>query len=114
MDIPVNPYFIITNASFVKNGSTISDTFTIVKNTTVKTLELVRLYIGPNLIVDQNNNSANVQVAASSITPGQPVTLNVTIPASLASNDYLFARVGVKTTGVAELLYTQPEKIQLK
>ena len=114
VDIPVNPYFLITNASVTKNGSTVSATFTIVKNTASKTLELARLYIGPNLILDQNNNSANVQAAATAITVGQPVTLNATIPASLAGNDYLFARIGVKTSGVAELLYTQPQKIQLK
>jgi hypothetical protein len=84
------------------------------KNTTTKTLELARLYIGPNLIVDQNNNFANAQAAASAITLGQPVTLNVTIPASLANEAYIFASVGVKTNGVAELLYTQSQKLQLK
>ena len=77
-------------------------------------MELARLYIGPNLIVDQNNNSANVQVLAAAITVGQPVTLNVTIPASIANDAFIYARAGVKTTGVAELLYTPSEKIQLK
>jgi hypothetical protein len=114
VDVPVEPFFIIKNASFEKTGTTVKATFTIEKNTTTKTLELVRLYIGPNLIVDQNNNSANVQAAASAITLGQPVTLNVTIPASLANEAYIFARVGVKTSGVAELLYTQSQKLQLK
>jgi hypothetical protein len=114
VDIPVEPYFLIKNVNFEKNGVAVKATFTIEKNTNSKTLELARLYIGPNLIVDQNNNAANAQAGAAAITLGQPVTLNVTIPASIANDAFIFARVGVKTTGVAELLYTQPQKIQLK
>src|SRR5688572_3222241 len=114
VDVPVEPYFLIKNASFEKNGAAVKATFTIEINTSTKTLELAKLYIGPNLIVDQNNNSANVQTTAAAITLGQPVILNVNIPASIANDAYIFARVGVKTTGVAELLYTKPQKIQLK
>lgn len=114
VDVPVEPYFIIKNASFEKNGNAVKAIFTIEINTSAKTLELAKLYIGPNLIVDQNNNSANVQASAAAITLGQPVILNVNIPASIANDAYIFARVGIKTTGVAELLYTQPQKIQLK
>lgn len=114
VDVPVEPYFTISNVSFVKNGTAISATFTVIKNTTNKTLELARLYIGPNYILDQNNNTANGQIAASAITVGQPVTLNVTIPASIANDAFVFARVGVKTVGVAELLYTESQKINLK
>jgi len=114
VEVPVEPYFIIKNASIEKNGTAVKATFTVETNTSVKTLELAKLYIGPNLIVDQNNNSANVQVMAAAITLGQPVTLNVNIPASIANDTYIFARVGVKTTDVAELIYTQSQKIQLK
>lgn len=115
VDVPIEPFFNIKNVTFEKNGTTgIKATFTVEKNTTTKTLELARIYIGPNLILDQNNNSANAQVTAGSITIGQPVTINVTIPASIAKEDYIFVRAAVKTTGVAELLYTHSQKIQLK
>lgn len=115
VDVPIEPFFTIKNVTFEKNGTTgIKATFTVEKNTTTKTLELARIYIGPNLILDQNNNSANAQLTAGSITIGQPVTINVTIPASIANEDYIFVRAAVKTTGVAELLYTQSQKIQLK
>jgi hypothetical protein len=114
VDVPVAPYFLIKNTVIEKNGTAVKATFTIEKNTTDKTLEMARLYIGPNLIVDQNNNAANVQAAAATITIGQPVTLTVNIPSSIANDAFIFARVGVKTSGVAELLYTQPQKIQLK
>jgi hypothetical protein len=114
VDVPVVPYFSISNVSLEKNGTAIRATFTVTKNTTSKTLELARLYVGPNYILDQNNNTGNVQLAASAITVGQPVTMNVTIPASIANDAFVFARVGVKTVGVAELLYTESQKISLK
>lgn len=114
VDIPVEPYFTFSNVAFVKNGAAVRATFTVTKNTNTKTLELVRLYVGPNYILDQNNNAGNMQVAASAITAGQPVTMNINIPAGIANDAFVFARVGVKTVGVAELLYTDSQKIQLK
>lgn len=114
VDIPVEPYFTISNALFEKSGNTIKGTFTVGKITTSKTLELARLYIGPNLILDQNNNSANAQVLASAITIGAPVSVSVNIPAALANDSYLFVRAGVKTNGTAELLYTTSQKVMLK
>jgi len=115
VDVPVEPYFIIKNASFEKNGTAIKATFTIDKNpATTKTVELARLYLGSNLILDQNNNAGNIDVKAVGITLGQAVTLNLTIPGSISNESYIFARVGVKTNTVAELLYTPSQKIQLK
>jgi hypothetical protein len=114
VDVLVQPYFLIKNAAFEKNGSAVKATFTIEKNTSTKTLELARLYIGPNVIVDQNNNSATAQASAAAITIGQPVTVNVNIPSGIANETFIYARIGVKTTGVAELLYTEPQRIQLK
>lgn len=115
VDVPVEPYFVIKNLSFEKNGTTIKATFTIDKNpSATKTLELARLYLGPNLILDQNNNAGNVELKASGIAPGQPVTLNLNIPAGISNESYIFARVGVKTNTVAELLYSQSQKVQLK
>lgn len=115
VDVPVEPYFVIKNASFEKNGTAIKATFTIDKNPAgTKILELARLYLGPNLILDQNNNAGNVGINAFGITLGQPVTLNLNIPPGISNESYIFARVGVKTNTVAELLYTQSQKIQLK
>jgi hypothetical protein len=76
-------------------------------------LELVKIYIGPNYILDQNNNSANVQRAAP-VDVTQPVSLTVAIPATIASQDFIYARVGVKTVGINEYMYSTSEKVLLK
>jgi PBP1b-binding outer membrane lipoprotein LpoB len=114
VDVPVNPYFVVRNVSFQKEGSNITGKFTIEKISASANLSLARLYLGKTLITDQNNNAANATINASAITVGQETTVSLSIPASLASEDYLFARIGVQTQGVGELYYSVPQKIQLK
>lgn len=115
VDVPVDAYFIIKGETIQKSGSNITTTFSLQRGNTSKNLEDVRLYLGRTNIIDQNNNDAVVTKAAGTITDiTQPITLNVAIPASLSGNDYVFARVGVKTAGVAELAFSIPLKIALK
>jgi len=114
VDVPVVPYFILNNVNIQKGTGIITATLTVQKVSTTKNLELVRLYLGKTMITDQNNNLVSTSVAATAITLGQTVTVTATIPAALASADYLYARVGVKASGIGELYYTAPQKIQLK
>lgn len=116
IDIPVEPYFIIKDASFSKSGTSISATFTVEKNGThSNTLERAALFIGRYSLLDAGAGSAVAQpTTPPSVTLGQPVTLTWVIPASIAGDDYIFARVGIKTIGITEYLYTQTTKIQLK
>lgn len=114
VDVPVVPYFILNNVNIQKGTGIITATFIVQKVSTTKNLELVRLYLGKTMITDQNNNLVSTSVAATAITLGQTVTVTATIPAALASADYLYARVGVKASGIGELYYTAPQKIQLK
>lgn len=114
IDVPVEPYFIIKNASVQKNGSNIDAIFTVQAVNTSKSLELVRLYLGLTTITDQNNNAANVSKAAAAIDITQPVTLSAAIPAAATNKGYVYVRLGVKTAGVQELYYTAPQKVLLK
>ena len=53
VDIPVEPYFVIKNASFTKSGTNVTATFTIEKNGThTRTLEATKLFLGRYLILD--------------------------------------------------------------
>jgi len=115
IDVPVDPYFIVKTETYAKSGNTINASFSLQRVNTTKNLELVRIYIGQTLITDQNNNAANTQRLAAAITdPTQPITLSATIPAALTGKDFVYARIGVKTVGVAELAYSMPQKIALK
>jgi hypothetical protein len=113
LDIPVEPYFVIRNASFVKNGNSVDATFTIEKNGThTRELELARLFLGRFFILDLGNNAGNKN--ATGVVLGQPVTVNLAIPNSIINDEFIFARVGVKTKEIGEYLYTPSTKIQLK
>ena len=115
VDFPVEPYFLIKSSTFVKNGTNITGTLTLQRVNTTNTLEAVRIYLNKGSIVDGNINLANASIAASAITDiTAPITINVTIPTTLSANDYLYARVGVKTTGVTELAYGAPQQVNLK
>jgi len=115
VDFPVEPFFIIKTSSFVKSGTNITGTLTLQRVNSTQTLEAVRIYLNKGIIVDANINLANASIAASAITDiAAPVTINVTIPTTLSANDYLYARVGVKTTGVTELAYGVPQQVVLK
>jgi len=115
IEVPVTPYTIITNATYQRNGTAITCTANLQTVSTVNPLEAVRLYVFRTALVDETNQDASVNVAAVDIPNiSQPLTLNVTIPSSLANADAVYVRVGAKTVGVGELAYSPATKIQLK
>jgi hypothetical protein len=106
VDVSVQPYFIVTNATFTKGTANVSAVVNVTAVNTSLPLESVSLYLSKTNIVDQVNN-----IASATVVPdiSQPVNLSVNIPAGATA---LFARVGVKTSGVAEQIYSQTEKLQ--
>lgn len=114
LDVPVDPYFIVRNESFQNNSTMVTATFTLQQINTTKALENVKLYLGQTILVDNIINVASIQKPAAEITDlDQPITLTVAIPSSLIGKGYAFARIGVKTSGVAEYLYGQVQKITI-
>lgn len=105
VDISVHPYFIISNATFTKSGTQLTATVSIQQINNNLPLESVNLYIGNTNIVDQVNN-----IKSTAVTPdiSGPVTIQLTLPADVA----YFARVGVKTAGVAEQVYSEVKKVE--
>jgi hypothetical protein len=115
VDIPVEPYFVIKNASIIRDGQNVSATFTIEQNGThTRTLESARLFLGRYFLLDAGNNGNAGNKAATGIVLGQPVTVTMAIPPYIEKDDFIFARVGVKTRDIQEYLYTPSQKIQLK
>lgn len=115
IDVRVVPYFVFKNDTYSKGEGKVSATFNLQQVNNTRTLERVNLYIGTTTIVDPNNNVGNAQEVAAKITDlSKPITLTVTIPANQAGRDYIYARIGVKTSGVGEMLFGLPQKIMLK
>lgn len=114
VDVPVEPYYVINSETFQTNGNTVSASFTIEQVNTTQELDRATLYIGTTAIVDVNNSSVNVSLNRDAITDlNAPVNLNIELPPNLSGRDYVFARIGVKTVGVEEMLYSPVQKIEL-
>lgn len=112
VDVPVVPYFSLSNVSFQKNGSQVTATFTVNKVSSQRDLKKVYLFLGKTIITDNGYNIARISKDAASITLGEPTTLTVAIP-STNSSRIIFARVGIETDGIGQLLYSASEQIEL-
>lgn len=112
VDVPVVPYFTLSNVAYSRSAKQVTATFTVNKVSNQRELRAVRLFLGRTVITDNGYNIANVEQNASGVTPGSTITLTAIIPDSYTEK-FLFARVGVETEGIGQLLYSPSEKMQL-
>lgn len=133
IDVPVTPYFTLSNDSFTFNkaDSTISGTFNIAQVVANKAIENITFHVSTTGIVDATNQIAfaSISVAPPANAFTAPVTLKIDIrprmytastqaTAALLMGDilkkkYAYVRFGVKPIGVAERVYTMVKKIEL-
>jgi hypothetical protein len=114
VDVPVTPYYTIRNAQIRNNNGTIEATFNVGSINTTRTLQFVAVYVSTTNIVDRQNFIVRTERLRSTI-PNltDPITVTVPLTAALASRDYIFARLGIMTTGVTPLLFGPVVKIDL-
>lgn len=113
MDVEVQPYFVINNTSFNVNGNSISVTFTLQDTNSGRNLEHATVYMGRTMLTDDRRNDGNYRVPMDKVTYGTPITVEFPIPASLASRSEIFVRVGAKTMGIPELVFSQAQSKSL-
>ncbi len=107
IDVEVQPYYAINNPSFTISGSSITATFTLEDTDSGRDLEFAAIYMGRTSLTDAVRNEAVHRIPMDDIVFGTPMTVEVPIPGNLAGRNEIFLRVGAKTTGVAELVYSQ-------
>ncbi|MEL7589022.1 MAG: DUF3823 domain-containing protein [Prolixibacteraceae bacterium] len=113
VNVQVEPYFIISGESFQKTGDEIKSLCTVTQ-LGARRIESLTLYIGTTNIVDANNNVLSNTLNASSLTDLNIPKSNVLLLSeTLKQQKYIFVRLGVKATGIAERFYTPVKKIDL-
>ena len=134
VEVPVTPYYTIVNPTFTRGapttvvpGGSISATFKVGQINTSRLLEYVGVYVGVTSIVDRINSVsiANSQRERSrsaiqtQLNTNGDITISVNLPATIYQSnspwvrDFVYVRVGVKTTGVTEMLFSPLTEVGL-
>jgi hypothetical protein len=133
IDVPVTPYYTIQNAQITHNKTVnapvgaIQATFNIGSVNTTRNLEYVGLYVWNTSIVDRVNSITVANTIRERTLAqlggvaglGNQVSISVNLPADIyvtpspAPREEVFVRVGVKTAGVAEMLFTPVIKVPI-
>ena len=125
MDIEVLPYYTVDKADFTVGADSVvaaSASITkVIKDTRAKDIESVHLYVNRTSFVDEDNNIASGSVAGGDIADLSNIKLTAKIPKDIsggnigvADQGYFYARVGVKITGVDDMMFSEITKVQLK
>lgn len=115
IEVPVTPFFVLRNTNIALSGSTVSATFDVEQVVGDAELESVALFINDRQFVDNTGpgNVANTSLAAADLSSMSGIELSVEVPGSLQGEESVFARIGVKTVGTPEMLYSQVQKLEL-
>lgn len=115
-DIEVEPYYMIRSPQIsYAAGGAVTANFKIEKIITdarAKNIETATLFINKTQFVSGNDNIGRTNIAGSAITDPNNVNLSVTVPAILPAQKYVFARIGVKTTGIEDWIFSPVVKLQ--
>ena len=114
VDIPVEPFFTIPSSQITIDGGVAEATFSINQNISTATLEYAGLYVASNRLVDANNNQAQVTINEADITDMNNISLSVPLNDKMKNEGYVFARVGVKTAGYGQMLYSQAVRVDVR
>jgi len=114
MDIEVMPYYMIRGATLTAAAGKVNAFCKLEKIITSadgKDIENVSLYINKTQFVDGSNNIATQQISGTAIADLNNLNMSVTIPGITPTQNYVFARIGVKIAGVDDLIFTPVSKI---
>jgi len=110
------PFYMIRNAKISASGTNVTATFKIEQIITgpdAKDIENVTVFINNTQFVSGTNNIGKASLNGSEITDPDNVSLTVAVPSMTPAQNYVFARVGLKISGVEDLLFSPLQKIPL-
>lgn len=116
LDIDVTPFYMIRNPQITGGGNKVTATFKaekIITDANAKDIERVSLYINKTQFVSGNGDQriAATDLNGSDITDVNNITLSVDVPTIVPTQDYVFARIGLKIAGVEDMIFSPVQKI---
>lgn len=116
-DVEVKPYFMLRNVSFSKGNNAVNAACGIEKIITdvnAKSIERVYLFINKTQFVSRANNIKSVDMAGSAITDVSKISLSVDVPNMSPTQNYVYARIGLKISGVEDMIFSAVQKVDYK
>ena len=116
IDLDVTPYYMIRTPQIAVSGGKATGTFKVEKIITdanAKDIERVSIYVNKTQFVSGNGdqNIAKTDLAGSAITDPNNISLSVAIPAIVPTQNYVFARIGIKISGVEDMILSPVQKL---
>jgi hypothetical protein len=114
MDLEVRPYYMIRSAAVAAASGKVNASCKlekIITDANAKDVERVSLYINKTQFVDGGNSIATQDLTGTAIADLNNLSMSVTIPALVPTQNYVFARIGVKIAGVEDMIFTASQKI---
>lgn len=117
-DIEVTPFYMIRNPQFTAGDNKVTATFKvekIVMDANAKDIELVELYINKTQFVSRGGDDQikMTEMPGGNIADPNAITLSVDVPSIVPTQNYVFARIGVKIAGVEDRIYSPVQKVPL-
>ncbi|HEY4290310.1 MAG TPA: DUF3823 domain-containing protein [Puia sp.] len=113
LNIEVMPYYMIRNTQISAAGGKVTATFKadkIIQDANAKDIERVSLYINSGQFVGTDNIAA-MDMAGAAITDPANISLQVTIPGITPTQNYVYARVGLKIANVEDMIFSPLMKV---
>ncbi len=114
MDIEVIPYYMIRNATFSGGEKKVSAQFSIEKiitDASAKNIEEVALYISKTAFVDVRTNIASQVIKGADLKTMTGIQMQVTVPTITPAQNFVFARVKLKVSGVEDPIFSAIQKV---
>ena len=121
LDIEVTPFYMVRQPVFTATGGKLTAVFNIEKVVTdnnAKDIERVILYInktqfvsGADKINIEDNNNDPAILSGSAIVNMNGVTITDAIPSITPTQNYVFARIGIKIAGVEDMVFSPVTKV---
>jgi hypothetical protein len=113
LNIEVTPYYMIRNAQISAAGGKVTASFKadkIIQDANAKDIERVSLYINTGQFAGTDNIAATDMAGAAIADPGN-ISLQVTIPTVTPTQNYVYARVGLKIANVEDMIFSPLMKV---
>lgn len=116
LDLEVTPYYMIRTPQITGAAGTVSATCKleqiITDSINKRGIDRVSLYINKTQFVSGGDNIAVTDLSGSAITDPNNIALSVKVPAIVPTQNYVFARIGVKISGVEDMIFSPLQKVQ--